>query len=68
LSANSGPGCGKGPNQRVPTWPAGVRERVTFNGEIVADSRDAIRPIEALPAGAQYQHGSRKFRQSGHAE
>ena len=26
--------------------PAGVRVRVTFNGEVVADSRDAVRLVE----------------------
>jgi len=27
---------------RITTGPAGVRVRVTFNGELIADSRDAI--------------------------
>ena len=34
------------PDHRITTGPAGVRVRVTFNGELVADSRDAIRMDE----------------------
>ena len=42
LSANSGPGYKKHPEHRLTTKPAGVRVQVTFNGEVIADSRDAI--------------------------
>lgn len=43
MSANSGPGYGKNPNHKIEAGPAGVRVRVMFNGEVVADTRDAIR-------------------------
>ncbi len=43
MSANSGPGYKKHPNHRITTKPAGVRVQVTFNGEVIADSRDAIK-------------------------
>jgi len=42
MSANSGPGFKKYPNHRITTKPAGVRVQVKFNGEVIADSRDAI--------------------------
>ncbi len=35
------------PEHRIETRPAGVRVRVTFKGEVIADSRDAIRMDEA---------------------
>ena len=43
MSTNSGPGYSESPNHRVEAKPAGVRVRVTFNGEVIADSRDAIK-------------------------
>lgn len=42
MSANSGPGYTKNPNHRIETKRAGVRVQVTFNGELIADSEDAI--------------------------
>ncbi|MGH8772730.1 MAG: DUF427 domain-containing protein [Burkholderiales bacterium] len=42
MSANSGPGYKKYPEHRIETKPAGVRIQVTFNGEVMADSRHAI--------------------------
>jgi uncharacterized protein (DUF427 family) len=42
MSANSGPGYKKHPEHRIETKPAGVRVQVTFKGEIIADSRNAI--------------------------
>jgi len=42
MSANSGPGYAKRPDHRVDTSLARVRVRVTFNGEVIADTRDAI--------------------------
>jgi uncharacterized protein (DUF427 family) len=36
------PGYQKHPEHRIETRPAGVRVRVTFKGEVIADSRDAI--------------------------
>ena len=47
MSANSGPGYAKNPAHRVQTAPAGERIRGTFQGEIVADTKDAIRLEEA---------------------
>ena len=34
------------PKHRIETKPAGVRVRVTFKGQVIADSRDAIRMDE----------------------
>ncbi len=39
---NPSPGFKKHPDHHVTTKPAGLRVRVTFNGEVIADSRDAI--------------------------
>lgn len=47
MTANSGPGYARNPSHRVQTAPAGVRVRVSFQGEIIADSKDAIRLDEA---------------------
>jgi uncharacterized protein (DUF427 family) len=47
MSANGGPGYKKYPDHRVTTRPAGVRVQVAFNGEVIADSRDAIRLEES---------------------
>lgn len=47
MSANSGPGYKKHPEHRVTMKPAGVRVQVKFNGEIIADTKDAIRLDEA---------------------
>jgi uncharacterized protein (DUF427 family) len=41
-------------NLGVKLVPAGVRVRVTFNGEVVADSRDAIRLEEGEYAPVYY--------------
>ncbi len=43
MSANSGPGYAKDPSHRVGTGPASVRVRITFLGEVLADTLDAIR-------------------------
>lgn len=43
MSANSGPGYKKHPEHRIGTKRAGVRVQVTFNGEVIADSEDAIK-------------------------
>lgn len=43
MSANSGPGFRKRPNYRIAAKPAGVRVQVKFKGEVIADTRDAIR-------------------------
>ena len=46
MSINSGPGYSRNPGHKVEARPAGVRVRVTFNGEVIADTRDAIRMEE----------------------
>ena len=43
MSTNSGPGWKKHPDHRITTKPAGVRVRVKLDGEVIADTRDAIR-------------------------
>lgn len=47
MSANNGPGYKKHPEHRVTMKPAVVRVQVKFNGEIIADTNDAIRLDEA---------------------
>lgn len=42
MSANRSPGYKRHPDHRITTKPAGVRVRVKLNGEIIADSRDAV--------------------------
>jgi uncharacterized protein (DUF427 family) len=42
MSDNSGPGYRKHPEHRIEVKPAGLRVRVTLNGEVIADSRDAV--------------------------
>ena len=42
MSGNSAPGYRKHPEHRIETKPAGVRVRVTFNSEVIADTRDAV--------------------------
>jgi uncharacterized protein (DUF427 family) len=41
--ANSGPGYAKHPEHRVHTAPAGERVRITFQGELIADTTRAVR-------------------------
>ncbi len=48
MSANSGPVYQKKPEHRMETKPAGVRVQVIFNGEVVADSEDAIKLEERI--------------------
>jgi uncharacterized protein (DUF427 family) len=42
MSANSGPGYRKHPDHLITTNAAGVRVQVKFNGEVIADTRDAV--------------------------
>ena len=42
MSANSAPGFTQHPDQRITTRPAGLRVQVRLNGELIADSRNAI--------------------------
>jgi uncharacterized protein (DUF427 family) len=46
MSSNSAPGFKKHPNHRIATQAASVRVRVTFSGEVIADSKNAIRMEE----------------------
>jgi uncharacterized protein (DUF427 family) len=39
---NPAPGYKTNPQHRIETRPAGVRVRVTFKGQVIADSRDAV--------------------------
>jgi uncharacterized protein (DUF427 family) len=39
---NSAPGFKQVPRSHIATRPAGVRVRVSFNGELIADSQDAV--------------------------
>jgi len=47
-SRNPAPGYRKYPGHRIETRPAGARVRVTFRGEVIADTRDAIRMEETM--------------------
>ncbi len=42
-TGNPAPGYKKHPEHRIETNPAGGRVRVMFNGEVIADSRDAVK-------------------------
>jgi len=50
MGANSGPGFKKYPKHRLATRPAGVRVQVKLNGEVIADSRDAV-ALDETPEG-----------------
>lgn len=54
MSSNSGPGYKKHPEHRVEIERANERVRVTFNGEVIADTTDAIRLREANYPPAYY--------------
>ena len=43
MSTNSGPGYKKYPNHQLTAKLAGVRVQVTFKGEVIADSPNAVR-------------------------
>ncbi len=47
VSANSGPGYKQRPQHRVTTRPAGVRVRVTFQHEVIGDTRKATELTES---------------------
>lgn len=42
MTGNSAPGFKQRPDHRIVTKPAGTSVQVTFNGEVIADSRDAV--------------------------
>jgi len=50
MSANSAPGFKSYPEHRITTQPAGVHVQVSFNGEVIADTTDAIRLDERISA------------------
>src|SRR5918995_3216848 len=50
-TGNPAPGYKKYPGHRIETKPAGVRVRVTFKGEVIADTKDAIALEEAMRPG-----------------
>lgn len=54
MTTNSGPGYKKHPGYRILTKPAGVRVKVTFKGEVIADTRDAIRMDEGEHPAVYY--------------
>lgn len=54
MSANSGPGYAARPDYPIGVHPAGVRVQVKAGGEIVADSRDALRMDEGKHAPIFY--------------
>lgn len=45
---NPAPGFKKYPDHRITTKPAGVRVRVTLNGEVIADTKEAIAFEESM--------------------
>ena len=45
---SAGPGWKKYPDHRITTKPAGVRVRVKLEGEVIADTRDAIELRESM--------------------
>ena len=47
MSANSGPGWKKYPDHRITTKPEGLRVQVKLDGELIADTRDAIKLEES---------------------
>ena len=48
MTANSAPGSREHPDHRILTKPADVRVRVTVQGEVIADTRDAIEMQEPV--------------------
>ncbi len=53
-TGNSAPGYKKHPEHRIEMKTAGGRVRVTFNGEVIADSREAVRMNEGDYAAVYY--------------
>jgi uncharacterized protein (DUF427 family) len=45
---NAAPGYQKHPGHRITAKPAGVRVRVTFKDEVIADTREAVQMEEAM--------------------
>lgn len=51
MSTNSAPGFAKYPEHKIKTTPADVRVTVTFRGEVIADTVDAVEMQEATGSG-----------------
>jgi uncharacterized protein (DUF427 family) len=51
MSTNSAPGFAKYPEHTISTRPAAVRVQVTFRGEVIADTRNAVELREAMGTG-----------------
>jgi uncharacterized protein (DUF427 family) len=47
-SANPAPGYKEYPGHRIETRPSAARVRVTFDGEVIADTREAIEMRETM--------------------
>ncbi|HZN26092.1 MAG TPA: DUF427 domain-containing protein [Burkholderiales bacterium] len=54
MTANSGPGYAQRPDHRITTQAAGMRVQVKFNGEVIADSANAIRMEEGTYSPVYY--------------
>jgi uncharacterized protein (DUF427 family) len=54
MSANSGPGYRQHPEHRLSAKPAGARVEVKLDGEVIADSADAIRLEEGSYPAVYY--------------
>lgn len=54
MSANRAPGFKQHPDYRIATKPAGVRVQVKINGDVIADSRDAVEMKEGDYATVYY--------------
>ena len=51
MSGNSAPGYARYPGHRISAKPAGVRVQVTFKGDVIADTRNAIELEESMGRG-----------------
>jgi uncharacterized protein (DUF427 family) len=51
MTANSAPGFKKYPEHRITTKPSEARVMVTFRGEVIADTGDAVEMQEAMGSG-----------------
>jgi len=48
---NPAPGFGKYPQHRVETHPSSAHVRVTYRGEVIADTREAVEMLESTGEG-----------------
>ena len=54
MGTRSAPGFKKHPEHRIATHPAAVRVRVTFHGEVIADTLNALRLEEGTYPAVYY--------------